>query len=130
MRRAREAGPDADVGARGRYDGDVPLSPLSPLETNTLAELRRRLEGLLGDRLLRLTLFGSRARGEGDEHSDLDVLVLVRGMSAVDRRRVIDVVHDVELACGLAIGPLVRDPRWTASGAPLVDEIERDGVPL
>jgi uncharacterized protein len=42
-------------------------------------ELRRELDGLYGDRLLRLVLFGSHARGDALPGSDIDVLVVLRG---------------------------------------------------
>ena len=48
-------------------------------ERAALAELRERLQERFGDRLAKLTLFGSKARGDGDEESDLDVAVVIRG---------------------------------------------------
>lgn len=44
-----------------------------------LRDLRRGMEELYGDRLERLVLFGSRARGDADPDSDIDVLVVLRG---------------------------------------------------
>ncbi len=40
----------------------------------------------LGDRVVAVALFGSRARGESSEHSDYDFLVIVRDMDECDRR--------------------------------------------
>ena len=42
-----------------------------------LDELRRRLERRFGDRLIALYLFGSRARGEHEPDSDVDVAVIL-----------------------------------------------------
>ena len=103
--------------------------PRTPLETAALAELKPRLGELFGGRLERMVLFGSRARGEGHEDSDLDVLVLVAGVSAAERRAVIDIAFDLERRFGLAISPLVRDPAKPI-GAALAAEIARDGAPL
>lgn len=44
-----------------------------------LAEARRRLEALYGDRLVRLVLYGSQARGDARPESDVDVLVILQG---------------------------------------------------
>ena len=44
-----------------------------------LAELRRRLEDLYGNRLVKLVLFGSQARGDADTDSDIDVMVVLKG---------------------------------------------------
>lgn len=44
-----------------------------------LADLRTALEDLYGDRLARLVLYGSHARGDAHDESDIDVLVVLRG---------------------------------------------------
>ena len=63
-----------------------------------LADLKNRLRSLLGPSLVRLDLFGSRARGEESEESDIDVAVVVRGLDGLLRERILAVVADVELA--------------------------------
>ena len=56
---------------------DVRQSHLKPNERAALATLVERLRQRYGDDLLRVVLFGSKARSDSDE-SDLDVLVVVR----------------------------------------------------
>jgi len=48
--------------------GDI----LSDEETLLLTELKDRLSNLLGKRLIRFVLFGSKARGDYDAESDKD----------------------------------------------------------
>ena len=59
-----------------------PASPLpawlTDAERSRLERFRQRVRALLGPRLVKLCLFGSRARGEGHAESDLDVLVVYR----------------------------------------------------
>jgi predicted nucleotidyltransferase len=51
-----------------------------------LKECINDLEGALGDELLGLMLFGSWARGEAKEDSDIDVLVVLRSLKGMKAR--------------------------------------------
>lgn len=53
------------------------LQQLTPNERAALADYLARLREKFADRVRHVILYGSRARGEGDEESDLDVLVVV-----------------------------------------------------
>ncbi|GAB4345517.1 MAG: nucleotidyltransferase domain-containing protein [Leptolyngbyaceae cyanobacterium] len=44
-----------------------------------LNALRQYLDGLYGDRLVNVILFGSQARNEAEADSDIDVLVVLKG---------------------------------------------------
>jgi predicted nucleotidyltransferase len=61
----------------------------TPLVTDALNELASWLRARFGGRLTELQLFGSWARGEATEDSDVDVLVAVRGLTS---RELYDIV--------------------------------------
>jgi hypothetical protein len=94
-----------------------------------LALLQQRLpEGALGA----VTLFGSRARGDATEHSDLDIAVeLAPGLAPLAARRlVVDAAHDAmaeQDAFGLGLSPVVV-PAGQAGG--LAAALARDGERL
>lgn len=50
-----------------------------------LVEFREILRGRFGDRLHEIRLFGSHARGEANNDSDIDVLVLVDGLTDMEQ---------------------------------------------
>ena len=72
-----------------------------------LAELRQGYEALYGDRLVKLVLFGSQARGEARPDSDIDiVLVLKEPVDGYTERKRIShftadlcLKHDVVISC-------------------------------
>ena len=55
------------------------LKHLAPDVQEALGEARRRLQAIYGDRLRRVILYGSRARGDATETSDVDLLVVLDG---------------------------------------------------
>lgn len=87
-----------------------------------------------GDQVIDLRLFGSFARGEANEESDVDVAVVLEHVDWRTKREVIDLATDVGLSAGLLISPVVFDrqtyDRWRQQERPLVSSIERDGVHL
>jgi predicted nucleotidyltransferase len=50
-----------------------------------LDRMKEALEEVFGDRLKGMVLFGSEARGEADEESDIDVFLLLRGPVSLGR---------------------------------------------
>jgi predicted nucleotidyltransferase len=68
-----------------------------------LAELRRQREACYGERLKRVVLFGSQARGDAEPDSDIDVLVVLAGPidSATEDKRTRDMLYDLMCAHNL-----------------------------
>ena len=56
-----------------------------------------RLADRLGDRLVRVSLFGSRARGEESPRSDYDLMVVLRQATGEDRDAVHGLATELEL---------------------------------
>jgi predicted nucleotidyltransferase len=107
---------------------------VSPLLAQALEKLAAELRRHFGDSVVDLRLFGSVARGESHEGSDVDVAVVLADVDWESRRAVIDLASDISLATGLSISPTIfaRETwdRFRAQERPLVMDIEREGVPL
>ena len=104
---------------------------LTPQEQAAIDAFKAEVLQRLGSQVVSFTLFGSRARGEGDEESDVDILVLLKEADSVSRRAVYELVADILLDYEIDISPLVlsqdhyEDMKKRERLLPL--DIERDG---
>jgi len=62
---------------------------------------------VLGDRLDRVVLFGSRARGDAEEDSDFDFLVIVRTPDNEDKNKIREIAAQLSTECDTVITALV-----------------------
>lgn len=88
-----------------------------------LSTLRRELEALYGPRLRGMYLYGSYARNEADEESDVDVLIVLdyyaRYGAEVDR--VSEAVSRLSLKHGVTITVVfMRELQWTTGDSPFL----------
>ena len=116
--RERKTIPVGRQGRRRRTERVGALEALQYLtkgETKVLRDLRARLRDLLGDRLKAMILFGSKARGDFDPDSDLDVAVIVEGLDRALKRKVIDVVVELEVERLIPFTSLVLSPEEFAA---------------
>ena len=98
-----------------------------------LAELRHRLEGMYGERLERLVLFGSQARDDAEPGSDIDVLVVLRGAVQAGREisRTSHIVAGLSLEYDVVISCVfVSADRYEGEQSPLLMNVRREGVPI
>ena len=98
-----------------------------------IAELRRELARLYGRRLVRLVLFGSRARGDNRPDSDIDVLVVLNGAvdAGAEIRRTSGIVGGLSLKHDVVISrKFADDESYRARNEPLLRNIWREGITL
>ena len=97
-----------------------------------LERFRAVVRGIYGERLERIVLFGSRARGDAEPDSDYDVAVFLRDMP--DRMAELDRLADLRLAFLDEMGAFFDAFPYLASayrdGSPLMHEIRREGRDL
>jgi uncharacterized protein len=107
---------------------------LSAGERAALLEFVAAARALLGDSLQDVRLFGSRARGEGHEYSDLDVALVVDAAGRARRHDVYDLAFDIGLAHGVDVAPLVieraRLDDLKARERRIARVLEEEGIPL
>ncbi|MGH7230750.1 MAG: nucleotidyltransferase domain-containing protein [Nitrospiraceae bacterium] len=98
-----------------------------------LKELRRRFEELYGPRLTRMMLYGSQARGDAEQGSDIDVLVVLKGPVSPGKEiaRTIDDVADLSLRHNEVVSCVfIAEERYEHEQSPLLINVRREGVPV
>jgi uncharacterized protein len=107
---------------------------LSASEAAALHEFIAAAREMLGPVLTTARLFGSRARGQGHEHSDLDLALIVRAGGRARRHELYDLAFDIGLAHGVELAPLVLDEQQFEElkrrERRIAREIEREGIQL
>ncbi|MEG3435824.1 nucleotidyltransferase domain-containing protein [Pannus brasiliensis CCIBt3594] len=98
-----------------------------------LSKLKNYLSELYGERLDRTILFGSQARGEATEDSDIDVLIVLKDMVDVgdEIQKTGHFVSDLCLEYDQVIGRLFMDAdKFQNTNSPLLLNIRKEGIPF
>jgi Nucleotidyltransferase domain. len=97
-------------------------------------DLKKAIQEIAGKRLIKMVLYGSRARGDYSDGSDTDIAIIIRGLSPEMKRMMFDKIADIELEHLRYLSTLIlseddfellkkRERR-------IAGDIEREGIPL
>ena len=99
---------------------------------NLMKELKEGLLRIYGDRMKAVYLYGSYARGDYRQGSDVDVMVLLNDYKDYwkEYMRSSDYVSDVSLKYDVTVSYiLIKEVQWKAADKPVLRNIRKDGVP-
>ena len=106
------------------------LPLMTPAERKALKRIAR--EAALHPRLERLVAFGSRIRGDFHGDSDLDILVLVRDITAKDE--IIAFLYRIETEYDVPLSPVIYTVTEYETnrrmGSRFVENVEKEGMVL
>jgi predicted nucleotidyltransferase len=107
--------------------------PLSSTELDALREIKEKVSQRF--QVVDFILFGSAARGDAEDESDLDLMVIVsKPVSRSKRHEITDIVFEVNLRLETNFSTVVVDRESWESGLmsvlPLRHEIKREGIRL
>lgn len=109
------------------------IKVLSKNEKEALSELKSQLKQRIPD--AEIILYGSKARGDSEELSDIDLLILID--KKVDRKlkeKIVDIRYDIELKYDVVFGLVIENKNfWDSSLAnamPFHKNVEREGILL
>ncbi len=106
---------------------DLDIAPL-------LSDLEKRLKGIYDNKLKKVLLYGSYARGDNVEGSDVDIMVLVDMEDKEIKRqrdKILDTIVDLTTQYGIVLSIIENNYghfyKW-ADVLPFFSNIEREGV--
>jgi len=105
---------------------------LSDNEHKAIKEFKEKIVNKF--KFTEIVLFGSKARGNYDNNSDIDILVLLSEESNISiEEEIFDIGFDIEIKYDVILGILVHSKAfWNSKGSlmPIHKEIERDGIQI
>lgn len=101
-------------------------------EQPILQEFKGRVEQRFPGEVVRVVLFGSKARGDASVESDMDVLVVVRSEDWKMGDEIRDMGYELEIAQGVVLSIQVMGQRQyqelKARGSTFVANVEQEGL--
>jgi predicted nucleotidyltransferase len=106
--------------------------PSLALDNPILERFRAALEEIYRDRLERVVLFGSRARGDARADSDYDIAVFIKGLGPLSHEldRLADLETDLLYDTGAVVNALPFAAGTYQDRTGFMAELRRDGIDL
>ena len=101
-----------------------------------LKEFTEQIQELLGNRLKRIILYGSYARGDYSKSSDIDIMILTDlTYEEIEKFRdeISDIAYDIELEKGIVISPIIKNIdkyNERVNIVPFYMNVQKEGVVL
>lgn len=104
--------------------------------SNILLDFSRQVKKVLGNKLSKVIVYGSYARGDYRENSDIDVMILTKLSEAEIKKitpTIYDMAYDIELEKGIHISVVVKNEEqfeYWVDTLPFYRNVSREGVEI
>lgn len=105
-------------------------STVSPLIRLLVGTFRAALDARFPGRVERVCLFGSWARGDASETSDIDIAAVIRGLTDSEWREALAIAAEVETSVEAAFSPFVVSSERLEDLRGIAHELATEGVDL
>ena len=109
------------------------ITVLSEEEKRAINELIEGLKDLYRENLSRVILYGSKARGDATEDSDIDILIILKRFDRWDEEfeKVFSIVNEICYEHELLISYVIKsENEFTNRNTPLLLNVRREGIVL
>ena len=96
-----------------------------------IREFKSRTKKLYGNKLKNIILYGSWARNEANEHSDIDLLVIIKKDIKPGKEidRMIDIITEINLKHSVLISVYpVSEKNFSTLKSPLLMNVRKEGI--
>lgn len=97
-------------------------------------EFSRKVKGILGTSLSKIILYGSYARGDQRENSDIDIMILTT-LADIEIEKVESLIYDLafdfEMEYFVDISVIIKNEehfRYWLGALPFYDNVEKEGI--
>ncbi|PJB28157.1 hypothetical protein CO110_10320 [Candidatus Desantisbacteria bacterium CG_4_9_14_3_um_filter_40_11] len=106
---------------------------LTERENKIVNRFSSNLKKVLGENLIRIRLIGSKARGDFDRDSDIDILIIVKDYF-LNKEKAIDILYSIDPYYENRISPIIYSEfeyeKNKELQSPFVEKVEREGADL
>ena len=102
--------------------------------SNIIYKFSQELKQILGDNLTKVIVYGSYARGDYRDNSDVDIMILVKmsdeEIKAV-KNDIYDLAFDVEMSTGIELSPIIKNEKqyeYWVDTLPFYRNVRNEGV--
>ncbi len=98
-----------------------------------LEEVKKLMANIYGNKLKGIILYGSYARHDFTEGSDIDIIILLEDMQNIfeEREKYFDAVWEIGLKYDVTISvPPIKDEEYKKTGLPVILNAKQEGIPL
>jgi predicted nucleotidyltransferase len=76
-------------------------------EKRLILKFKNSIEALIGSDKVKLFLFGSKARGDADRHSDIDIAIIVKKLTRKQKNQILEEVANFEFENIMPLSTLI-----------------------
>lgn len=106
---------------------------LNSIEKNAIDKLTSQLRKLYGENLSRVILYGSKARGDATDASDIDILVVLKKYEKWDKEfeKVFEIKYPICFENDLLITTVITtEDEYLNRKTPLLLNVRREGIEI